>query len=115
MIAGPSGRGTVVVSTGGTGNAAINQNYRQLAFNRETVQVGNASNSGTQDVNTTSVGFNSNTALEGGDFTWSLTGNVVTVNPVDGAPLTFVVFGKLLIQSGYDGEGGNNLSILVRR
>jgi len=68
----------------------------------------------TQDVPNAAVSSNTNTNPQSGSFTWTLAGNVVTVNAE--SPITFSVAGKILVGADIGDAGApDGLTILVHQ
>ena len=100
-IAGAGTSGTLVLDANGTGHANLSGSYRQLSFSA----VVNG------DDETVDLNFANTPEIVDADITWSYSNGVVTI-PEAGS---FVVVGRMLIQSLVDTEGQNGLVILTRR
>ena len=113
-IAGQSSTGTVVLNADGTGTVNSNEGYRQLSFFTQAKTVRDATGNGTEPINSTSVQLNTGPSSDSGTFTWSYSGNVLTVT--DDHVMTFIsAGGRIFINGGSDAEGRNSLIIVVRR
>lgn len=101
-IADSSFSGTVVFNSGGTGTFTSSEGNTTLSVNNDTTN-------GTTGFHFQVDGPSSNS----GPFTWSLTGNQVTVSPSGGSPITFAFNGGVAV--GVDTSDGRDLYVVVKR
>ena len=119
-IAGQSSVGTVTFNADGTGVFSANYISQRLQFFMQNHSVGfpqpvgtnNAS--GSQSVNAATVQINNTSQVENNLFTWSISGNVVTLQAIDGSA-TAVVAGRMMVFAEDPSEGNHGVSIMVRR
>lgn len=106
-IAGASVFGTVTFNADGTGSGDLTENYRQITT-FETNKTVDATSGATQ-VKETDITLNVTSEPNDFDFTWTLSGNTISVGDE-----SFVVSGGIMVgRVSNEGQGG--LAILVRR
>jgi len=113
-VAGESSTGTAVFNADGTGSVNSSDGYRQLSFLTQSLMVRSSDGNGTTPINSTSVQLTNSPSSDAGNFTWTYSGNVLTVN--SDTVLQFYGAGsRIFVQGGSDAEGRNTLLVLVRR
>lgn len=100
-VANSSFSGTVVFNSGGTGTYNTSDGDTTLNINSDTTN------------NTVGFYYEKNTSSNPGTFTWTLSGNKVTVNPSGGTPVTFAFNGGVAV--GVDTSEGRELYVVVKR
>ncbi|HLB30385.1 MAG TPA: hypothetical protein VJN91_02560 [Gammaproteobacteria bacterium] len=114
-VGGSSGTGVVVLNANGTGTVNSSDSNRMLNFFTQTKNVRTGSDTCCESVNSTSVNLGGDSSSDSGTFTWSYSGNVLTVTSDE--VMNFIpAGGRIFVHRGYDAsEGRNSILIVVRR
>lgn len=114
-IGGSSSSGTVVLNVDGTGTVNSTDSNSSLNFFTQTKSVRTGGDTCCETVDSTSVHPGGDSSSDSGSFTWTYSGNVLTVT--DEQVMTFIsAGGRIFVHQGYEAdEGRNSIVIVIRR